>query len=236
MRIEAVAAIDCDFAPRDWPFAREQRRSIEATWRRESTGNPHMFNGRVLLLHEGESAGAVFRGAFLEADYKAFLHWHRSGFPDKSLRNCFAMAALRSSDGAFMLGEMGAHTSQPGRIYFPAGTPDPKDVEGGKVDLGGSVARELMEETGLGPPDVTFAPGWTLVHAGQRIACMKVARSPLDARAILARAEELFARERAAGIEPELARLHVWRRPGDVDAARMPDFMAAYLAAQAGLR
>ena len=233
--MEDVAAIDCDFEDRDWRFAREQAAAIEQTWLGESRGNPHLFNGRVLLLHRGGSAGGVFRGAFLQAEYKAFLHWHRSGFADKSLRNCFAMAALRSRDGAFLLGEMGPHTSLPGRIYFPAGTPDPADIAGGKVDLAGSVARELREETGLGPPDVEFAQGWTLVHAGQRIACMKIAQSHLDSAALAARAEDFLARERAAGLEPELARLHFWRRPGDVEAARMPDFMQAYLAAQAEL-
>ena len=35
--------------------------------------------------------------------------------------NCFSMAALRSDDGAFLLGEMAHHTYSAGQIYFPAG-------------------------------------------------------------------------------------------------------------------
>ncbi len=50
------------------------------------------------------------------------------------------MGAVRASDGAFLLGVMGAHTANAGKIYFPAGTPDPDAMSSGEtVDLAGSV-------------------------------------------------------------------------------------------------
>ncbi len=86
------------------------------------------------------------------------------------------MAALRGSDGAFLLGEMAAHTASAGAIYFPAGTPDRQDVFGDVVDLEASVRRELLEETGLDAEEAEIAPGWIVVRARGRVACMKPMR------------------------------------------------------------
>ena len=87
------------------------------------------------------------------------------------------MAALRSSDGAFLLGVMGGHTATAGQIYFAAGTPDPNDIVGDTVDLDGGVMRELTEETGLGLADVERQDGWTATPLGQRIALMKIVQA-----------------------------------------------------------
>lgn len=232
--------LECRFEPQDWPFAQLQAEAIDAHWRRWTNGNPHIFNGRILLLHAGgtETAGdgaRIFRGAFSETEFKALLYWRGAGFPDSGRRNVFAMAALQASDGAFVLGEMGAHTANPGQIYFPAGTPDRDDIVDGKVDLEGSVWRELAEETGLAESDATAAHGWTLVEDGGRLACMRRLRSPLPATELIDKISAFHESERGAGGLPEFARMHLWRRAGDVAPERMPGFMRAYLeAAQPG--
>ena len=63
------------------------------------------------------------------------------------------------------------------RDLFPAGTPDMKDVFAGRVDLEASATRELIEETGVETREVAFGPGWTVVYAPPRIACMKIMRA-----------------------------------------------------------
>ena len=103
---------------------------------------------------------ACCSGAYLETDFASFIAWRDWGFPDTSRAQLLSpSAALRSADGAFLLGVMGAHTATAGQIYFPAGTPDPNDIDGDTVDLERGVIRELIEETGLGSADVVAGAG-----------------------------------------------------------------------------
>ena len=169
-----LTRLDLRFEPAPWPFADDRRSEIDAHFAKLRAAKPLMWNGRVLLLRRGEIAGDVLSGAYSEVDFASFVAWRDWDFPDKSVRNCFAMAALRSADGAFLLGEMGAHTATAGQIYFPAGTPDRNDLVGDTVDLERGVMRELAEETGLTLADVVPEPGWTAVLHGQRTALMKI--------------------------------------------------------------
>jgi hypothetical protein len=225
VRIEAVDAIDIDVEPYEWPFARECAADIEAHWRTLCIARPRLFNGRVFLFRNMEIADARLTGSCFEVEYKAFLAQRDFGYPDKTAFNCFAQGALRAPDRAFLLGEMAAGTANAGRIYFPAGTPDPSDVRNGRVDLDQSVMRELTEETGLRANDITPALGWTVVFERQMIACLKPMRLNLDRATALARIADHIAREK----HPELARVHVAATRADIDAERMPLFIQAYL-------
>ena len=85
----------------------------------------------------------MLRGSVLETDFASFVAWRDWGFPEAGVLNCFAMGALQASDGAFLLGVMGPHTVNAGRIYFPAGMPDLDDIVGGRLDLVAQPAREI---------------------------------------------------------------------------------------------
>ena len=140
---------DLRFAPRPWPFADANRAAIDAHFAAKQKANPALWNGRVLLAHEYGVADGVCRGAFLETDFASFNAWRDWGRPPAGIVNCFAAAVLRSADGAYLLGVMGAHTANAGQIYFPCGTPEPGDVVDGRVDLEHSARHELKDETGL---------------------------------------------------------------------------------------
>ncbi|CAN1544595.1 hypothetical protein MCEMSEM23_01908 [Rhabdaerophilaceae bacterium] len=223
--IFALDDIDADFEPYDWTFPRDHAASIQDIWARETAIKPELFNGRVLIQHRGERDGTIFRCGYSETDYRSFLSWHRMGHPPPRMRNGFAMAALKAADGAFLLGEMASHTANAGKIYFAAGTPDLDDVVDNKVDLAGSVLREMSEETGLLADEVRVGQGWIAVSSAERIAFMRPVR--IDLPAIEARAMMLGRMKLLA--EQELADVHIIRGLADLDEARMPGFQLAYL-------
>ncbi|MCW6508580.1 NUDIX hydrolase [Lichenifustis flavocetrariae] len=228
-RIVEASGVECDLIDVPWDFARERADDIERNWRARTAATPDLFNGRVLLLHDGDlqpgdDGRPVFRGHCFETEFKPFLAWRDLGFPPIGVRNCFAMAALESADGAFILGEMNTHTAPAGQIYFPSGTPDHKDLVGRRLDLEASARRELEEETGLRPEELAFADGFTLLISPTRLCCMKRILSPETADVLVARIHRWLAQDP----KPELARMHIVREDADITST-MPAFMVAYL-------
>jgi len=137
------------------------------------------------------------------------------------------MGALRCSDGAFVMGEMGRHTANAGRIYFPSGTPDLDDIRGDAVDIAGSVAREVEEETGLAPADYRAGAEWDCVVSGVAVAMIRVLDVDGSGDALRARIEANLARQH----QPELAAIHLVRGRSDLTAA-MPRFVTAFIERQ----
>src|SRR5712691_10366743 len=219
----SIERLELRFAQKPWPFAVERRAEIDRYFAQLRHGKPELWNGQVLVLHEFAIADGVFRGAYLETDFASFLAWRDWGFPDKSVRNCFAMGALRGADGAFVLGIMGGHTANAGKIYFIGGTPDPDDVVGERVDLERSVLRELAEETGLSAEMVRLEPGWHAIFDEARIAMVKVLHTAEPAGALREKILGFLARQH----RPELAGLHLVRSLADLDA-RMPAFVPKF--------
>jgi 8-oxo-dGTP pyrophosphatase MutT (NUDIX family) len=222
--ITHVDRLELAFAPRPWPFAVERRDEIDAHFAEIKRRKPGVWNGRMLMLYDYTLSNRTLRGAYLETDYASFLAWRHWGFPDRAMRNCFAMGAIQSADGAFVLGIMNDHTASAGSVYFPSGTPEPGDVAGMSVDLEAGLWRELMEETGLGKDDLAAERGWDAVLAGRRIALMKRVRSPQRAEELGARIRGHLAREQ----QPELKDVHFVHGPDDLHPEVL-SFVSAYL-------
>jgi hypothetical protein len=232
-RLRRVDRLDCRLVAFDWPFARERAGEIDALWAARVARNPTLYDGPVLLACGAdivEAAGeAVLRLDAFETRFSRFLVWRDLGWPDRSVFNCFAMPAVRSTDGLYLLGEMGPGHSAEGLRYFPGGTPEPADVTAeGRVDLLGSLGRELAEETGLSASSAIAAPGWTVIFDGQRVACLKRLDWPESGAALGARVRAFV----AAQDDPELCGAHLLA-PGLHDDPRLPGFMRAFLAGAA---
>ena len=221
--VDQVTAI-LDGAP--WPWAAAHRAAIEAHWAKLTAANPALYNGEVLICRERRLGGGRLDVRYARTDYAAFLTFRDLGFPDPASGNCFGMAALRGADGAFLLGVMGDHTANPGRIYFPAGTPEPADtLPDGRVDLLGNVLRELNEETGLTAEEVQVCPGWAVVVEGGRTALMREIRTSLPAEAVRARIVAFL----AAQAQPELVDIRIVREPAQAEQDAVPRFVQCYL-------
>ena len=225
--IHRVTTLDLSLQPRPWPFADEQRADIDAHFAIKRSEKPDIWNGRVLLTRNPAFTDDRFSADYFETDFASFLTWRDRGFPDRSVFNGFGMGALRGSDGAFVLGEMGQHTANAGRIYFPSGTPDLNDIRDGAVDIAGSVCREVEEETGLSPADYRADGHWDCVVSGAAIAMIRVLNVDSPGEEPRARIEANLARQR----QPELAAIHLVREVSDLTAA-MPRFVAAFIEAQ----
>ena len=227
--ISHIDRLDLSFAPKPWDFAVERRDEIDAYFTALRQDKPSIWNGRVLLLHHHAMKDGVLHGEYLETDYASFAAWRQWGRPAAKVHDCFSAAAILAADDAFLLGVMGSHTFNAGKIYFPCGTPDPADIVGDKVDLELSVGRELKEETGLNITEFASEPGWTMVADGQLIAQIKVLRSKESSAALRERILTHLAREQ----HPELADIRIIRKHKDLDPA-MPRFVTAFLASRFG--
>jgi 8-oxo-dGTP pyrophosphatase MutT (NUDIX family) len=225
--IHRVTTLDLNVEPWSWPFAIERGAEISAHFAGKQREKPQMWNGRILLARNPVFTGTGFRAGYFETDFASFLAWRDWGFPDRDIFNGFGMGALRSNDGAFVLGEMGAHTANAGRIYFPSGTPDLDDISGGAVDMAGSVAREVAEETGLTAADYRAGAHWDCVVSGVSVAMIRILDVDASGDALRARIEANLARQR----EPELCAIRLVRDVGDLTAA-MPRFVTAFIEAQ----
>jgi 8-oxo-dGTP pyrophosphatase MutT (NUDIX family) len=191
---------------------------------------PAIWNGRVLLARDPVFADGRLSASYFEADFASFLAWRDWGFADRGVFNGFGMGALYCADGAFVLGEMAQHTSNAGRIYFPSGTPDRNDLRGDTVDIAGSVAREVEEETGLTPSDYRADPVWDCVVSGATIAMVRLLQVDCSGASLRDRIEANLARQP----QPEFAAVHLVRESADL-TADMPRFVTAFIEQQFAL-
>src|SRR5882724_3706802 len=222
--IHRATTLDLKVRSTLWPFAQARRAEIDAHFASEQRKKPTIWNGRVLLGRNPVFTENRLTADYFETDFASFLAWRDWGFPDKDVFNGFGMGALHCADGAFVMGEMGGHTANEGRIYFPSGTPDLDDIRGDTVDIAGSVVREVGEETGLSPADYQLGAHWDCVVTGPSIAMMRLLHVAISGEAMRARIEANLARQ----VEPELTAIHLVRGVGDLTAA-MPRFVTAFV-------
>jgi 8-oxo-dGTP pyrophosphatase MutT (NUDIX family) len=225
--IEIVALDRVKITLESWPwgFALERRAEIGRHFAQILRERSSMWNGRILLLNRYAICDGALRGGCFETDFASLCAWRDWEFPDRGVYNIFAVTALCGADGGLLVGQMAPGTANPGMLNFPCGTPEPADVAAdGVLDLEGSLARELLEETGLAISACSCEPGWTLVRDRCYLAMLKLVTAPQPAEQLRARILGYIAGEK----RPEFTDIRILRSPADFHPS-MPRFVPAYV-------
>jgi len=143
-----VDQVDVVLDPGPHPFERDNAEAIAENWRREVAAKPALFDGTLVLLSKLSYSEARLAGRCHAVRYSTFLHWQKNRMI-AGAGHAFAHAMLVSSDNALVAIRMAAHTVNAGKVYFAAGSFEPEDFPGGRVDLHANMAREVREETGI---------------------------------------------------------------------------------------
>ncbi len=229
LSIHEVTTLDLTYEPWEWPFAIENRDVAVQHFAAQQAKKPALFNGRVLLMREPKVIGDRLVARYFESDFATYLTWRDAGFPGEGIFAGFGMGALRDAGGVYVMGEMSAHTANGGRVYFPSGTPDPSDLVGNRVDIEGSIVREVEEETGLTPSDYAARPGFHCVIAKPAVAIVQVLELKASAFAV----KQAILQTIASQELPEFSAVHLIRNATDVTPA-MPRYVAAFIRQMAG--
>jgi hypothetical protein len=222
----AIDRLELAIAPHRWPFAEAWRDEIDAHFATRCRAVPNLWNGRVLLMNDVAVAGGAVRGTFFETGFADFLAWRDWGFPDRSVVNCFAMAALRASDGRLPARRHEHVHRQPrshllSRRYARSERHPRRHRRPPRQRAARTRGGDRSRSAG---PVILAAPDWTAVVAGPRIALMKEVRARRPAAELRASILGHLASE----ARPELADMWIVRSPADFDPA-MPEFVTAYL-------
>lgn len=170
-RLITARTMDLRVTDARWAFAERNAADIATHWARRAAENPHYFNGTVLMLSDFSlSQDGCFSGRFLRTDFRSFLYWRETGQTDPSVRDTVGTALIRTSDDTILLCQQRAGHLNTGFTTPPGGFIDARDVnQDGTVDIGRAVAREVCEETGLGPPLLRQGAGFLVAIAGRLV-------------------------------------------------------------------
>lgn len=222
MDIKPISSFDLRLHAGAWSFAEAEKPRIAEHWRKLADANPRIWNGDVLICARAEVMDAVLTGHFIKTDYASFVAWRDWGWPDEGVSNVFGSAIVHTADNALLYGRMAPHTLNSGKIYPPGGSLEMKDVTAdGRVDVMGSLIRELAEETGLDAADAERAE-LLAVFDGPRLSVAQVFRFA-QAADTLAEEVRRYLRD---GHEDELSDVEIVRASSQIDS-NIPGYAVA---------
>jgi len=219
--IVPLDSYDLQVTENPWQWAAGNAAAVKRFWNTAIIEKPSLFNGQVLVMGEHKIAGGCLSGTVHKTDFASFLYWKDKGLPQEAgVRNVFGCAVVRSAEGHLLFGRMAPYTAASGRVYPMAGTPDLEDIKDGKLDIEGSLQRELREEAGLIAADATRLPGYLLIENAAMSALCAVFDFDVPSRDL----KVAMMRYIDMQDEAELDEIVVFRRAGFHVHHRMPGF------------
>ena len=199
--------------PSSLPFETTNTPEIDAHFADCLAADPRLFDGRVHFSTDHSMDGDTFTATCVQARFATLHYWRSIGFPQLGFRHVFGDVIPRASDGALLLGQMSAQTSNAGKVYFPGGVMDADDVHGDRLDVDHNIAREMAEELGIQPGDFPFAPGYLVCVHDAAVAIGRVLDLPWPAD----QARSWLLDSANTKGDGEIADLIIARRPSDLD-------------------
>ena len=196
-------------------------------WNLAKAANPTFFNGVIHLVEDIETEKGEVRARLLRTDFQSYLYWRDQGFPKAAaVLDGFGSALIRSTEGHVLLGRQRLGNINAGLAYPPGGFIDARDVGAGQtLDIAASVAREVLEETGLGAGELEAGPGYLVTRAGAHVSFAVSYRSKHSSDAL----KDRIAQHIAADPQSELTDIVIVRQRSDMDGLAMPHFARVLL-------
>lgn len=202
------------------PLEIAAREHIDVQWQRRVAANPRLYDGDVVLATSMTLTDGVLSATCRAVRYAGLLHF--LGLPEVDAkvlpwRHIYCWAAIISGDGKAIMGRMAGHTANAGRIFFPSGSLEACDFQGGVADIDGNMARELAEETGLVLARATPDRHYLVSFGARTAAIMRIHRFEESAADLVSAAQAHMAQ--GTDDEPETVLAFA---PGETDPAMAP--------------
>ncbi|MBX5157893.1 NUDIX hydrolase [Rhizobium sp. NZLR8] len=183
-----IAGVNLRVLPGSHPFVLAEEAAIRENWAKETAANPALFDGRLVFQQRLSFSEDGIAGEGHVTPFSAFMWWRRQPQRQGGL-HIFAYPVLESADGALVAIRMGAHTANPGQVYFAAGSLEQEDIVDGRCDIEANMRREVHEETGLDLADAAAGPGLYASYSRRTVTLMRLFRFDMTADEMVKRIE-----------------------------------------------
>jgi len=211
-----------------WQFALTHAADIDAHWQAATKANSSYFNGIVHLIDSVRLSDDVLEATLTRTDFKSYLHWRLSGYPEAGVLDGFGSAVIRSSDGDILLAQQLPGNVNYGFACLPSGFIDARDVQpDGTIDIARSIAREIAEELGAVANHVEREGRFIVARSGTQLCFAILFDASLSTAEIKRHVEE----HNATSDDPELEAIIPVARLADIADLKMLPYARALLEA-----